>query len=210
MLVVGRDDLVRDQRLVGDAGVVEDTGDRVVVLDRDRIKFVIVAARTGHGQPEERPRECVHPVAQRLRLGGGGCLGVTAIAVVRGANGEETGPGAGRQRGVRGQFTGDLPAHKLVERHVFVEGVHDEVTVLPRVGQAAVVEESAESVAVPGDVHPVSRPAFAVLWRSEQLLDDLIPTRVTGNKRSHLLGCRRQADKVKISAPNQRPPIRFR
>ena len=171
---------------------------------------MIVAARTGHGQPEERSRERVHPVAQRLRTGCCGCLGVTAIAVVGGANGEEASTGASRQWGVRGQFTGDLPAHKLVERHVVVEGFHDEVTVLPCVGQAAVVEESAETVAVPGDVHPVSSPALAVLRRGEQLLDDLIPTRFTCNERSHLLGCRRQADKVKIGAPNQRPLIRLR
>jgi hypothetical protein len=89
-------------------------------------------------------------------------------------------PRAGRQEaggdhvlGIVGgeHVAGDLPPQKLVVGQVVVESVDHPVAIPPGIGPQLVTLEAVR-VGVVGDVEPVAGPAFAVMWRGEQAVDE--------------------------------------
>ena len=61
-------DVIRRERRFAVLGAREDSGQRVVVLRRDRVELVIVAAGARHRQAEEPAAERVDPVVDLVRL----------------------------------------------------------------------------------------------------------------------------------------------
>ena len=141
----------------------------IVVLDRDRVELVVVAARAGDGQAEEG-------------LGGGvDALVDGVVDVIEAlADGDEAEGGEAGivGRDVRDAVGGELLDDELVIRLIFVHRVDDVVAVGPGVGVAIVAEEAvalvdleAARVGVAGGVEPVTGPAFAVVRRGEEEVD---------------------------------------
>ena len=112
-VVIGVDHLLLSQRCFAFARVVEHAGNRVVILDRDRIELVIVAASTRHRQPEERPRKSVHAIVECFAL----CLrDALRVAAVRGiCRAQRKKAGTGRCLAPH-LVADDLASDELVER----------------------------------------------------------------------------------------------
>ena len=171
----------RDGRLVqglDDRG--EDTVQGVVILDRDRIELVIVAARAGDGQAQEGLGRGVDALID-------GVMDVIEAL----SDGDETEGGETRivRRDVRNAVGGELLDDELVIRLVFVHRVDDVIAVSPGVGVTVVAEEAvslvdlqAARIGVAGGVEPVTGPAFAVVRRGEEEVDllDVDGFEVTG------------------------------
>ena len=160
----------RDGRLVqrlDDRG--EDAVQGIVVLDRDRVELVVMAARAGDGQAEEG-------LGRRVDALIDGVMDVVEAL----ADGDEA---EGGEAGIVGRDVGDavggeLLDDELVVRLVLVHRVDDVVAVGPGVGVAVVAEEAvalvdlqAARVGVTRGVEPVTGPAFAVMRRGEQRVD---------------------------------------
>ena len=159
-----------------DRGLVQRLDDRgedavqgVVVLDRDRVELVVVAARAGDGQAEEG-------LGRRVDALVDGVMDVVEAL----ADGDEAEGGETRivRRDVRDAVGGELLDDELVVRLVLVHRVDHVVAIGPGVGVAVVAEEAvalvdleAARVGVAGGVEPVTGPAFAVVRRGEQRVD---------------------------------------
>ena len=202
--IEGYHDLTRSDRRQFDLGVVKNPCQRVVVSRGDRIEFVIVTARTSHGQSEERPREGVHPIGQRLRPGLRRGLRVAAVRDVGGAHGEKAG-GNCQIPVVRKEIARDLSPHELVIGQVAIQGANNPVPVTPRFGQLFGVEKSSQPVAVARDIQPVPSPVFAVLRRGKERVHDLGEGvwRRVGKKRRNRFGSGRQAGEIEVSPANE-------
>ena len=176
---------------------------------------MIVAARARNSQSQEALGERVDLVVAFI---GAGFDEHHIVASEPGADAEES--QRGQQLGpVRGghQVGGDLGADEPIVRHVFIEGLDHPVAIAPGVGITiagrAVAEEHrapirhAGAVGVASDIQPVPRPALAIVWRSEQLVDQLRISfgRVVGEESVDLLGRRRQPDQVIGGTPDQCP-----
>ena len=174
-------------------GVPEYAGDGVVVLGRNGVEFVIVAARTGDGESQETSGKRVDAIGERLGLGLGLSLGITAIAHVGRTDGEKS--RAGRVRLFCQKIPGDLLGEKSVVGKVSIEGAHHPVAIAPRVGQG-LVTKAAISLAVAGHVQPVARPAFAVVFGGQERVYDFregVRTSIVQERRD-LLGRGRQTN----------------
>ena len=181
--------------------VPEDGGLKAVVVPlQDGIKLVVVATGTlhrhAHHAPSDGREHVVEIVVSPFRI-------VFLAKLHPRACPQEAG---GNQRLVCHvvQFvTRNLLADELTIRLVLIEGVDDVIAVAPRVWTIVVLLES-RRVGIAGDVHPVTAPAFAVVRRSEQLVDDALPgpARRVGEKRVNLRRRRWQADQIKIG-PSQ-------
>ena len=139
--IEGYHDRARSDRSQFDLGVVKNPCQRVVVSRGDRIEFVIVTARTSHGQSEERSREGVHAIGQRLRPGLCRGLGIAAVRDVSGTYREKAGRN-GDIPVVRKKIARDLRPHELVIGQVAIQGANNPVPVTPRFGQLFGVEKS--------------------------------------------------------------------
>ena len=69
---------------------------------------------------------------------------------------------------------GELLTDKPIPREVVVECADDVVAVAPCPAPLGVTLGVALRVGVPGDVEPVASPALAVVWRSQQPVDQLV------------------------------------
>ena len=111
----------------------------------------------------------------------------------------------------RHQVAGDLLPDEAVEGLVAVQGVDDVVAVAEGVGEGDVLVEAVR-VGVAGDVEPVAAPAFAVVGRGEEPVDD--PGEGVGalvGQEVLDLGFRRgQADQVERGAAEKRAPVGWR
>jgi hypothetical protein len=169
-LVVGGNHVGRRQGSFKIFRAGEDAGQRVVVLGRNRVELVVVAAGTRDGQPQKTPREGVDPVIQLIGL----CLGSTAgVGVVDGAEGEEAeGRHAGHFVLLPQQVSGNLLADELGVGLVRVERANHPV---PK-PIAAGIHPGRKGVGlvlrIAGDVEPVAAPALAVAGTRQQLVDE--------------------------------------
>ena len=103
----------RSDRSQFDLGVVKNPCQRVVVPRGDGIELVIMTAGASHGEPEERSREGVHPIGQRLRPGLCRRLGIATVRDVSGTYREKAGRN-GDIPVVRKEIARDLSPHELV------------------------------------------------------------------------------------------------
>ena len=196
------------QRRHGDHGLFpglrdarEDAVQRVVILRRDRVELVVVAARARDGQAEETFGHRVDAVVDHV---------VRVIEPL--ADRDEAERGEPRVVGfdVRQLVRRELLDDELVVRLVLVERLDHVVAIGPGVGKAVVhppvVPRAADGVGVARGIEPVAAPALTVGRRGEQALDDFRKSlrRLIAQKTRHLLRRRRQAGEVVGRAAEQR------
>ena len=172
---------------------VEEGGERVVVVDRDRIELVGMALRAAEGQSEPGGTHGVHAVEDVIDAG---FLGVAAALAVGHVITMEAGGELLLDGGVREEVAGELFEGEAVVRDVAVEGVDDPVA--PRPVVAGGVRLEAVGVGVTRGVQPPHRHAFAIVGRSQQTVDRPL-IRVRGFVREEGPGLgfgRRQAGEV--------------
>ena len=181
---------------------LEEGAEGVILLLRNRIEEVVVAARAIH----RRREECLRGVLDRLLEPG---IAAEAVPV---AHEEARGP-----QGL-GVLRGDLVAREHLDDHavvglVRVEALDDPIAPAPDVRLAvAHLCFPAVPVAVAPDVHEVTPPALAVAWVGQQAVDDLL-VRIggrIGQEGLQFLEGGREADQVDGHAPQERRPRRLR
>ena len=193
-------DFIRRPAIAVVVHVLEEREQAVVVLLRDGVDFVVMAARAIHGEAEEclagRRYDVVEAVVAG-QLAVGGFVVPDAEAVEAGGN---QGVGVGRGKFV----TGELLAEEAVVGLVAVEGADDVVAEAPGVGLVAVALV-AVALGETHEVEPVAAPLLAIARRVEQAVNQLLPCarRFVGGKRLHLGGRRGQAGQVVVGAANQ-------
>ena len=64
------------------------------------------------------------------------------------------------------QVAGQVLDQKIIVRNIGIEGANQVIAIPPGIGQF-VIEFVATSFRVANQVHPVSRPSFAVAWRGQ-------------------------------------------
>ena len=190
----------------------QDAGQRIVISRRHRIELVVVAARAGDGQPEERPPDDFnllvnHVHAEQLALGLLQCL----RAQRQKARGHD--PRVPLRSRARQQITGNLLPDELVVRQVEVERADDPVAVTPRVVPGHVAG-LAVGLGVARQVQPVPAPAFAEVRGSEQFVHQngdggsvLAGGGAGPDKGLNFLGRWRQADEVVMQPADKRARI---
>ena len=167
--------------------------------------------RDGH----EAASQSVDPVVQGLAPGLGHTVGIAAIGRIVGSQGEESG-GHGVFRAAH-QITADLELDEAVVGQVAVEGGDDPIPVAPSLGQFPVppIQKTAEPVAVPGHVQPMTSPTFAVTDGAEKFSDFLLDgsLRISPGRFhefGHRVGSRRQPGQIQMHPPDQGRRIRPR
>ena len=190
------------------AAAVEDPVKRVVVVHRNRVEFVIVAA--GAAQAEAK-----NGLAQRVdRVLDGQVMIILGIEAESPRNGEISGRGRTlrvlfARPLVRQDVAGDLFAQEHVVGLVGVERVDHVVSVTPRL-RHGIVGCFAGRVGVANDVEPVPAPVLAVSGRRKQAIHDGLD-RARGRilfERSDLVVRGRQTGQVESQSPQQRSPVR--
>ena len=113
-------------------------------------------------------------------------------------------------RGVGQQIAGELLDDELVVRQVAIEGVDDVIAIRPDLARLVLLV--AVGVRVTRRVQPVPPPAFAVMRRGEQPLDDFVVSifGFVGEKCIHVFRRGRQAREIEVQPPQQRDLVRFR
>ena len=102
--------------------------------------------------------------------------------------------------------TGELFANELIPGQILVEGVHYIITITPGPGAFGIFFIIALRIRVACDIQPMPAPAYAVLRRGEQTIDQLGVGvgRLVGDEILYFLRRGRQAGEVKGGAPDQR------
>ena len=187
----------------------EDRLQRVVVLLRDRIKLVRVAActvRRGAGEGRHRLRHQVITVEvfEVRRC----CLIRAVVKHTRAEKSERS-----DETRLLGKQTvgGELLAHEPRPRLVVVQRLDDIVAIPPRMIPRQIVTTPMRLREM-NRIQPVSRPSLAMARRSEQPIHQmLVSLRIAVLfKRLHLGKRRRQPVQIEIHSPNERATVRFR
>ena len=182
----------------------EDAVERVVVVGRDRVELVVVAAGAGDREAEQAAGHDVDPVVEDVLL------------VV-----EE--PPADRQEAERRErprvvaarqaIGGDLLGDEAIVGDVVVEGPDHVVAIGVRIGIPALFHEDvALRIGITGHIEPVPPPALAVAGAGQEPIDDLgegVGIEV-GLERRDLLRRGRQAGEVERRATDQGPLVGLR
>jgi hypothetical protein len=200
-----------EQRPLGPRRGGEHAHEPVIVLLRDGVELVVVAARAGHRQPEQPARDRVDalvPVVGREAPDHVGRQPLILVVDGRGAEVPER-PQVVAAR-VRHQIRRDLQLDEARVGHVGVDRLDDPVAVAPREGIRLVGRLGGRVVlAVAGDVHPVPPPALAIVGRGEQPVDERLEgaRRAIGGEGPHLVVGRLEAEQVDVRALGERRPI---
>jgi len=193
--------------VVGFVGVVQEREELEILGVRDGIEFVSVALAAADGQ------------AQPRGAGGGDAVddgvvtefeGIDAAFFVEHGVAVKAGGDEVVWRGVRKKVAGDLFDRELIEGHIGVEGFDDPVPVGP--DNAAAVFFVAVGVGVTREVEPAARPAFTVLRRGEQCIDETLVA-VGSGVFNEGIGFRERgghAGEIEMKAPRERVAIGFR
>ena len=152
----------------------EDGREGVILPLQDRIELVVVAA----GAVDRHATAARHHLRDHVvEVVGAGltpehvALGLDLADEIPRPSGQES--GSDHRVGIVGSdhVAGDLSPKKLVVAEVGIEGLDHPVAIPPGVGPELVAFE-AVGVGVVGDVEPVAGPAFAVVGRGEQAVDE--------------------------------------
>ncbi len=178
---------------------IKDRLDPVVIRLRKRIEFMVMTSatvdsetqkRTGYG-PDEFG-DLLFAGASHFRLA---CPHVLHLVPFSGD--EEPGGSDAVAGGLWKDIAGNLLANELVVGQVGVETADDVIAVSPRVRSKLVVFEPV-ALCVTDHVEPMAAPAFAVVWRGEQPVDE--PSFGAGcgvgEKGGQLSRCGRQAEEI--------------
>ena len=154
------------QLVLGPGDVVQEGLQPVEVLLQNRIKFVIVALGALHAEAhEDVGGDTGGFIENELPLPFGIALIVFIDAMA------EEGGGNGDLRIFRVQFVaGDLLTDELVIGLVSVEGLDDVVAVRPDIGAVGILAVTF-GLGITGKVQPVLSPAFAIMGRRQEVVD---------------------------------------
>ena len=187
--------------IVFGADVREEGLEAVVILVEDRIELVVVALGAAEGHAQERGTDGVGDVHEEflaavLHAGLVGFVGVVA---------EEAGRDVGVDVVGVDLVAGNLFADEAVVGFVVVERLNHIVAIAPDVG-ANFVGLEAVGVGVAGYVEPFAAPAFTVVGRGEQAIDDFREGvgGVIGQEGLGFFGGGREADKIERGAAEER------
>ena len=113
-----------------------------------------------------------------------------------------------RQRILRRNLVAcNLPAHKLIVRHIVVERLDDKIAVV--IGMVPVgVLLKPKTVSITRNIKPMAPPTLTVMWRIQQLIHHTLKcrTRISISRSQeicNLLRSWRQADDVKVESTQQ-------
>ena len=167
------------------AGTQDETRQRVIILAADGVELVVVAAGAGDGQAEERLGEdidfVVDPVAFVL-ADIDGRMHFLAEERPTGAQDRFIVFGARTKAGRGEQVASEVLLQEAVVGHVFIEGPHEVVAVLPGVGDGVVGFVPAR-LGIAHQVHPVSGPPFTEMRRGQQSIHGLFAIHCAGRTR---------------------------
>ena len=189
---------------------VEDGLDAEVVFLGHRVELVGMAAGTVERQAEEGLADDADHVLHLLLARDGTLRGVgLSIASPIPGAADEHARGDDAVAGHRLEnIAGELFLHEAVVGLVVVEALDDVIAVVPgAVAWVVVFEPFALGVA--DDVEPVPPPAFAVVRRGEEVIDNALvgSIRRIGHEGLDLLGARRKADQIEEQPPDEGPRI---
>ena len=213
LLLLKRGELLHRRviRVVIDVGAVdagEDGVQRVVVLLRDGIEFVIVALRTLHGEAAHGADGVLHHViaiempgdfAIELRL-----RHLRMADVIPRPCGDEPKRRNAIHRARIERISGDLLLDEAGVGFVAVQRPDDVVAVRPSI-QARLVFVVAVGFAVMHGIQPVPRPALAVAGRGEEHVHESFILLI--GQISQIGRIRRQAREIEVEAADQRAGI---
>ncbi len=164
---------------------------------------MIVATGATQRQPQERGAGRADPVDHGLdtKLLLVGAAFLIDHRVAKEPSGDEL-----VRRGRRQHVAGHLFDCELVERQVAIQGVDDPVAIFP--DRAGTVDRVAVGVGVVGQVEPIAPPAFAVVRRGQQPIDQPLVSIAAGvgQKRVHFFRAGRQPQQVEAQSPDERGP----
>ncbi len=195
-------DRVEGARLVGlDAREVR--RELEVLLLRDRIALVVVAAHAAHGKTEERAAD---DVDDAVEIVGERLLQVRHLVVPH-AQAIDPRRDEAVEVAVVEFVARKLLEHEAVVGHVLVERLDDPVAVLPGAVLDAVALE-AVGLGVAHEIEPVPPPLLAVVRAGQQAIEQRRPRGVgiglpCGDERVDLLGRRRKTGQVEARPSKQ-------
>ena len=180
---------------------MEEGVEPVEILLRQRIVFVIVAARAVHGQPQPDGRgglDAVGAIFGEKFLRNNAAFLVDHVVAVK-SRGDFL-----VKRGIGQEIAGKLFDGELVEREVAVESADDPVAPGPHF--AVPIDLIAIAVRKARRVEPVLRHPLAVTWRGEQTIHQIFvgEGRGVGQKCFRFAGRRREAGQVERQSPQER------
>ena len=168
---------------------------------------MIVTTRAADRQPQHRCARGVGHIIELIVTGGFEFL----LGQLRGkhARAEEARSLHGQRIVRRKLVPSDLPFHKLIIRHIGIERLNDEVTVM-KCKVAVVILLKPMALRKTRHIQPVPSPSLAVMLGGKQTVDNLCVSllRRIGHKRRDFSRRRRQADQIKIQPTNLRARIR--
>ena len=173
---------------------LEDGAEAIVILVRDGIVLVIVTL----GAVERETNECLAGMLDGGVEPGGA---VEEIIIAREKTRGAQGIRISRRQFIRGEHFLNHPVKPLV----VVEGFDDPIAPMPNVFLAvAQLRAEAVPIGVAPDIHPVPRPAFAVMRALEQFIDNHLP-----RPRVHQLLTRGwKPDEIEVQTAQQDRPFR--
>ena len=146
--------------------VVEKCEQPVKILLRNRIVFMIVAARARQREAEEHRAHRLHAIGHVFHnpfVRNRATLGVDAVVAVEAR-------GHLREKiAVRQQVARHLFGHKPIKRHIVIERLDQPIAPHPHVTQSIVLV--AVRIGIPRSLHPAQRHVLAIARRSQQPVD---------------------------------------
>ena len=179
----------------------KDAVQRVIIRRRNRIELVVVAASTRRRHPQQPASDDINPVIQHV------------MQVVHE-------PPAERQKSHRRQRSlvvsqiqligGKLLDDEPIKRQIGIQRADYVIAIGPTPLKLLLLEEHIPfRVGIPSDIQPMSSPAFAVMRRRQQPLDDPLERigRLIRFKVRDLVHRRRQPDQIEGRSTQQRPLV---
>ena len=202
-----------DSRIFDISGAGEHARQRVVILLRKRIVFVVVTARASHRESE---KAACHRIDPFVALVSAALHRLSLIPDPRRVS-EKCGAGNCFPRFLSSRSPGELRLHEPVVRHVVVERLNHPVAknvrALERHVAATLGIEAAHIVlGVTCDIQPMTSPAFAIARRSQQTVHHFCVCirRMVVDEGVDFFWRWRQAGQIQRRAPDERLPIRRR
>ena len=179
-------------------GVIEECKQLVVLVLRDLVVFVRVAARAAHGETEPDAAGCFRAVEH-------GFHPVLFLIDAPFAVGKRLPVECSREnllgRWALEQVASELLHSELIQRHVLIDRLDHPVPVTPRIRASAVLFVPI-AVGVPGLIQPVAAPALTEMRRGERAIHKALVScgRLVLEKSCGLLLARRQPQQVVVNA----------
>ena len=158
-------------------GGSEYTDQTVIVLGGDGVELVVVAARAAHGQRQQAARNSIHALVPVVgHEAADHVRGQALVLVIDGRCAEVAESSQVVARRARHQVGSELELHETVVGNVAVDCIDDPVAISPGIRIRGVGGLRRRIVlAKARHIHPVAAPAFAVLRRGLQTIDQRFP-----------------------------------